>query len=241
LTRALVVLAHPVQDSLCRHLAGRATAVAQAQGWEVALRDLCEDGFDPRLTSNERSSYYSGFHGEDQNLLEELARAQVLILVFPTWWFGFPAVLKGWFDRIWAPGTAFDHAPGFGPMIPRLHGLREVLAITTMGAPGWVDWLVMRRPLRRVLPRRPASAGGRCTGPSLSGPDGWRGSRPGSGRRSPRWRGGSDHSSPTILRRSSPLIWAMAAMTMPTGTETTSRPYPSIRPDFSASHSRRQA
>jgi len=151
LTRALVVLAHPVQDSLCQHLAGRAVAAARAQGWEVALRDLCEDGFDPRLMPEERSSYYSGFHGEDQNLLEELARAQVLILVFPTWWFGFPAVLKGWFDRIWAPGTAFDHAPDFGPMIPRLHGLREVLAITTMGAPGWVDWLVMRRPLRRVL------------------------------------------------------------------------------------------
>ncbi len=72
-------------------------------------------------------------------------------MVFPTWWFGFPAVLKGWFDRVWAPGLAYDHAPGFGPMIPRLSALREVLAVTTMGAPAWVDWLVMRRPLARTL------------------------------------------------------------------------------------------
>ena len=80
-----------------------------------------------------------------------LLLAEALVLVFPTWWFGFPAVLKGWFDRVWTPGLAFDHSPGFGPMIPRLHGLQEVLAVTTMGAPAWIDWLVLRRPVRRVL------------------------------------------------------------------------------------------
>ena len=151
MTRALVVLAHPLPDSLCRHLAEGAVKAARDQGWQVTLRDLCEEGFDPRMTAEERSSYYSGFHGDSAKEVEDLVQAQVLILIFPTWWFGFPAVLKGWFDRIWAPGAAYDHAPGFGPMIPRLDGLREVLAITTMGAPGWVDWLVMRRPLARVL------------------------------------------------------------------------------------------
>ena len=60
-------------------------------------------------------------------------------------------MLKGWFDRVWTPGVAFDHSPGFGPMIPRLHGLQEVLAVTTMGAPAWIDWLVLRRPVRRIL------------------------------------------------------------------------------------------
>ena len=124
---------------------------ARDQGWQVTLRDLCAEGFDPRLTVSERSSYYSDFQSEASKEIEELKRAQVLIFVFPTWWFGFPAVLKGWFDRIWAPGAAYDHAPGFGPMIPRLDGLREVLAVTTMGAPAWVDWLVMRRPLARIL------------------------------------------------------------------------------------------
>ena len=151
MTRALVVLAHPLPQSLCGHLAARVLAAARAAGWQISLRDLCAQGFDPRLGPGERSSYYSGFASEAVDELAELAEAEVLILVFPTWWFGFPAVLKGWFDRIWAPGTAYDHAPGYGPMVPRLLGLREVLAITTMGAPAWIDRLVMRRPLKRML------------------------------------------------------------------------------------------
>ncbi len=77
----------------------------------------------------------------------------MLILVFPTWWSGFPALLKGWFDRVWAPGVAYDRTPSGAAMIPRLGALREVLAVTTLGGPWWADWLVMRRPLRRVLAR----------------------------------------------------------------------------------------
>lgn len=149
--RCLLVLAHPQDASLCAHLAAEAEAAARSAGWQVRRCDLYARDFDPRLRSDERESYYNGFRGEASEELEGLAWAEVVILVFPTWWFGFPAILKGWFDRVWAPGLAYDHAPGFGPMIPRLTGLQAVLAITTMGAPAWVDWLVMRRPLRRVL------------------------------------------------------------------------------------------
>jgi len=39
--------------------------------------------------------------------VERLLAAEGLVLVFPIWWFGFPAVLKGWFDRVWAPGFAY--------------------------------------------------------------------------------------------------------------------------------------
>jgi putative NADPH-quinone reductase len=116
----------------------------------VTRRDLY-DGFDPVLSPAERAGYYATPAATLEAEKQELAEAQVLILVFPTWWFGFPAILKGWFDRVWTPGVAFDHSPGFGPMIPRLHGLREVLAVTTMGAPRWVDWLALRQPVKRVL------------------------------------------------------------------------------------------
>lgn len=76
-----------------------------------------------------------------------------MVLVFPTWWFGFPAILKGWFDRVWAPGVAYDHASDLGPIRSRLGGLRRVLAVTTLGSPWWVDRLVMRRPVRTILKR----------------------------------------------------------------------------------------
>jgi NAD(P)H dehydrogenase (quinone) len=150
LTRCLILTAHPLPRSLTARLAATVEAEVRAKGWQVTRRDLY-DGFDPVLSPAERAGYYATPAATLEAEKQELAEAQVLILVFPTWWFGFPAILKGWFDRVWTPGVAFDHSPGFGPMIPRLHGLREVLAVTTMGAPRWVDWLALRQPVKRVL------------------------------------------------------------------------------------------
>lgn len=126
--KCLVVIAHPLADSLCHALARTAIATLMAAGHEVEVEDLCASGFQPALTA-----------------------AEALVLVFPTWWFGFPAVLKGWFDRVWAPGMAYDHASDLGPIRPRLHDLRRTLAITSLGSPWWVDRLVLRQPVRRVL------------------------------------------------------------------------------------------
>ncbi len=151
MTRCLLVFAHPLGDSLNARLAATVEAEARRQGWQVNRRDLYAGGFDPRLTADERAGYYSSRPATLTEEHAELAAAEVLILVFPTWWFGFPAILKGWFDRVWTPGTAFDHAPGLGPMLPRLDGLRQVLAVTTMGAPRWIDWLILRQPLKRIL------------------------------------------------------------------------------------------
>lgn len=151
MTRCLLVFAHPLAGSLNARLAATVEAEARTKGWDVIRRDLYDRDFDPRLTAEERAGYYAATVPTLDEEKRELALAQVLILVFPTWWFGFPAILKGWFDRVWAPGIAFDHSPGFGPMLPRLVNLREVLVVTTMGAPAWIDWLILRRPLKRIL------------------------------------------------------------------------------------------
>jgi NAD(P)H dehydrogenase (quinone) len=73
------------------------------------------------------------------------------VLCFPTWWFGFPAILKGWFDRVWMPGAAFDHATDLGAIKPRLTQLKRVMVITSLGSPWWVDQLIMRQPVKRIL------------------------------------------------------------------------------------------
>ena len=98
------------------------------------------------------ATHSSKFHADDVRAqIARLQEAQALVLVFPTWWFGFPAVLKGWFDRVWAPGYAYTHADDLGAIQPRLKNLRNALAITTLGSPWWVDRLVMWRPVRRIL------------------------------------------------------------------------------------------
>lgn len=151
--RCLVVVAHPVETSLCGAFARTAVETLAAQGHAVTLHDLYRPGFPPALTEAERLSYYTGRYHRTAVAAEidALVAAEGLVLVFPTWWFGFPAVLKGWFDRVWAPGVAFVHSADYGPIRPRLDGLRHLLAVTTLGSPWWVDLLVMRRPVRRVL------------------------------------------------------------------------------------------
>lgn len=151
--RCLVVVAHPIADSLCHSLARFAIQALTEAGHEVQLENLYESEFSPSLTVSERRSYYDlPFDSSTmQPQIERLLSAEALVLVFPTWWFGFPAILKGWFDRVWAPGIAYDHATDLGPIKPRLHNLRRALAITSLGSPWWVDRLLLRQPVKRVL------------------------------------------------------------------------------------------
>lgn len=150
--KCLVVIAHPLAASLCHTLAQSAIATLQASGHEVMIEDLYLSGFAPALTANERGSYYRpDFEAAAPDQIDRLLSAEALVLVFPTWWFSFPAILKGWFDRIWAPGIAYDHASDLGPIKPRLHRLQHALAITSLGSPWWVDRLVLRQPVKRIL------------------------------------------------------------------------------------------
>jgi putative NADPH-quinone reductase len=151
--KCLVVIAHPASESLCRTLAATAVKTLKTSGHEVLTEDLYRHEFAPALTVAERASYY-GPRYETTALQPEINRllsAEGLVICFPTWWFSFPAILKGWFDRAWAPGVAYDHANDLGSIKPRLHGLRRVLAVTSLGSPWWVDRIVMRQPVKRVL------------------------------------------------------------------------------------------
>jgi putative NADPH-quinone reductase len=150
----LVVIAHPLPDSLCANLAAHIVGDLREAGHEVFVEDLYQQSFEPALTWGERQSYYlAGYKpgGDIGGAIMRLQSAEMLVLVFPTWWFGFPAILKGWFDRIWAPGIAFDHAEDLSAIKPRLTGLKHLVAVTTLGSPRWADLLVLRRPVYRQI------------------------------------------------------------------------------------------
>lgn len=151
--KCLVVIAHPLPNSLCHAMARVSIDALSAAGHQVEIEDLYRNEYSPLLTASERNSYYdSAFDASVvQSQIGRLLSADALILVFPTWWFGFPAILKGWFDRVWAPGFAYDHANDLGRIKPRLKNLKKTLAITSLGSSWWVDYLVLRRPVRRVI------------------------------------------------------------------------------------------
>jgi NAD(P)H dehydrogenase (quinone) len=83
--------------------------------------------------------------------VRRLREAEGVIFAFPSWWYGMPAILKGYFDRVWLPGVAFE----FGPQAiePLLGGIRMFGVVTTTGAPAWFTRLYMGNPSRKVLMR----------------------------------------------------------------------------------------
>ncbi|MFQ3786348.1 NAD(P)H-dependent oxidoreductase [Halomonas sp. A29] len=148
----LVVKAHPLSESLCSSLTSHIVGLLERAGHTVEVEDLYARGFAPALTVEERHSYFDHYAGQQASAeIERLLSAEAVVLVFPTWWFGFPAILKGWFDRVWAPGVAYDHADDYGPITPRLNRLRHMLVVTSLGSPWWVDRLVLWQPVKRVL------------------------------------------------------------------------------------------
>ena len=105
------------------------------------------------MSKLERESYYEDQFNEHQVSadIEQLKQVESLVLIFPTWWFSFPAILKGWFDRVWAPGHAYEHASDYGPIKQCLNNLKEMNVVTTLGSPWWVDAFILRKPVKKVL------------------------------------------------------------------------------------------
>ena len=157
--RVQLLIAHPVGDSYCASLAARARDALARNGHEVREIDLYRDNFDPRLSSPERASYFGDFDASAVGAYVDTLRwAEGLVFVFPQWWFNMPAILKGYFDRVWAPGVAFRHDLASGRILPLLGGVRRFCVITTFGSPWWVVELYMRNPVRAQLKRGLAAA-----------------------------------------------------------------------------------
>lgn len=153
--RILLVLAHPLSESFAASVARTAREALEASGHVVDLLDLYAENFDPRLSEAERRGYFDLPYDTSAvaNIVARLKAADGLILVFPQWWFNFPAILKGFFDRIFAPGVAFSHDAAGGRIVPQLTNIRLLYALTTTGSPWWLVRLYMGDPVRRLLKR----------------------------------------------------------------------------------------
>lgn len=153
--RILIVLAHPVKGSFAESTALAAQEQLTKQGHVVDLLDLYSEDFDPRLSESERSGYFDTTYDYSAvaDLVAHLQSADGLILFFPQWWFNFPAILKGFFDRVFVPGVAFDPDPAGGRIIPKLTHIKYLWAFTTTGSPWWLVQLYMGNPVRKLLKR----------------------------------------------------------------------------------------
>lgn len=131
--RALVVHAHPVRDSYNKALFRSVVATLSARGHAVDALDLYAEGFSPLLTEEERVGYHdlSSNRRPVAPYVERLLAAEMLVLVYPVWNYGFPAILKGFIDRVFLPGVSFRMQDG--KVVPTLTQVKRLVAVTTYG------------------------------------------------------------------------------------------------------------
>jgi putative NADPH-quinone reductase len=141
--RVLIVHAHPDADSFNAALCRTVLETLGAAGHETRLIDLYAEGFDPALSREGWRAYEDVARNAEgiEAHVAALRWAEGLVFVYPTWWYGLPAMLKGWLDRVWTPGVAFD-LPRDGPIRPALTNLRKLGVVTTCGASWWLTQIV---------------------------------------------------------------------------------------------------
>lgn len=151
--RVLYVYCHPLDDSFHAAIRKEALAGLAEAGHEVDLLDLYAEGFDPVLTAERRRDYHDPERNRRNNQVhvERLMAANALVVQFPTWSFGPPAMLKGWFDRMFGPGIALDLSdPGHAK--PMLRHIERITGIATYGRPRW-QAIGMADPPRKIIKR----------------------------------------------------------------------------------------
>ncbi len=152
--RVLVVYCHPDPDSYTAAVRDTACAALAAGGHAVRLVDLYAEGFDPVMSAEERLNYHTAGVNEEpiREHIAHLRWAEGILFVFPTWWYGLPAMLKGWLERVWVPHVTFSLPTGNEPIRPLMTHIRFLGGITTCGAPWW--WTkVVGEPGRRIILR----------------------------------------------------------------------------------------
>jgi putative NADPH-quinone reductase len=150
--RVLYLYAHPLPESFHHAIREEARAGLAEAGHEVDLCDLYAEGFDPVLSAAERRGYHDlpANRAPVEAYIRRIEAAEALVLSFPTWSFGLPAILKGFFDRVFIPGVSFVLEGGVAR--PNLTRIRKIAGISTYGRPWW-NALYVADPPRMAVTR----------------------------------------------------------------------------------------
>ncbi len=151
--RVLVLYAHPHEESFCAALHAAVLEGLREAGHTVDDADLYAEDFDPVLSRDERLAY----HDVPDNrvpvaaYVERLLAAEALVVIAPIWNFGFPAILKGYFDRVFLPGVSL-HLREDGGVAPGLGNIQKLATVTTYGG-GRLRAMLAGDPPRKFMTR----------------------------------------------------------------------------------------
>lgn len=150
--RILVIMGHPGTQSFCASLADAYVQGATDAGHAVQRIDVRDLVFDPILHEGYRQ--IQALEPDLQAAQQALKEADHLVFIYPTWWGGMPALLKGFFERVLLPGFAFKYRANSVWWDKYLTG-KSAHVLTTMDTPPWYFRLFYRNPgnnqIRRTI------------------------------------------------------------------------------------------
>jgi putative NADPH-quinone reductase len=155
----MVLHAHPVAESFSHSLYNAVLDTLRANGHQADPVDLYAEGFYPVMSREGRLGYHhvpDNVTPELKPYVDRLMAAEALVIVHPVWNYGFPAILKGYFDRVFMPGVSFVLEGGDGPdkgsLKPNLKHIKKVVFVTSYGGDRFRTW-IMGDPPRRMAKR----------------------------------------------------------------------------------------
>lgn len=162
----LIIYAHPNPKSFNHAILEQVKKGLREASHDVTLVDLYQEHFDPVLIFNDKQKRRNLKNDPEMEYYRELVKkADHFILIYPIWWYGFPAILKGFIDRVFAAGFAYTYEG----LVPKglLTG-KSAWVMYTLDSPGWfvrlirrnIEWKVMKkdifqfcgiRPVKRIM------------------------------------------------------------------------------------------
>lgn len=150
----LVIHAHPNPESFSHAIRQRVEETVARSGAIVRVRDLYAEAFDSRLSLDERRAHLEPPSAKEhlRSYFDDLTWCDTIVFVHPTWWGAQPAIVKGWIDRVWVRGVAWELPDGASRLKPTLHNVRRLITVTTHGSPRFVN-LLQGAPGKKIVNR----------------------------------------------------------------------------------------
>jgi NAD(P)H dehydrogenase (quinone) len=146
--KILIINGHPDKESFNFALSNAYKKGALASGAEVQEINVCELNFNPNLQYAYRQR--TELEPDLMDAQEKITWADHLVWIYPVWWGSMPAILKGFIDRVFLPGFAFQKREN-SVWWDKLLTNKSARIISTLDQPAWYYWLVNRQPSNHAM------------------------------------------------------------------------------------------
>jgi len=148
--KILIINGHPNKKGFCAGLSNSYLTGAQKSNADVKLIYLADMEFSPVL--RQKNDMSTQLEPDIIMMQEEIKNADHLVFVYPNWWGTYPALLKGFFDRVFLSGFAFKYEKNKIAPVPLLKG-KTARVIVTMDTPKWYYCVGYRKPGHNSIKR----------------------------------------------------------------------------------------